>query len=55
VPRNSQLSDAARTMNARRKSRAGGRPRTAGPRCPCGEMTAKRAKARYHKCGRDAR
>lgn len=28
----------------------GGRPRKKGPRCPCGAMTAKRAKARSHKC-----
>src|SRR5579875_519578 len=27
-----------------------GRPRTKAPRCPCGAMTAKRAKARAHKC-----
>jgi len=44
------VSDAARAMNAARKTRAGGRPRSNAKRCPCGEMTAKRAKARAHKC-----
>ena len=29
----------------------GGRPRSDAPRCPCGAMTAKRAKARSHQCG----
>lgn len=28
----------------------GGRPKTSAKRCPCGAMTAKRAKARGHKC-----
>lgn len=28
----------------------GGRPRSRKKRCPCGEMTAKRARARGHKC-----
>ena len=28
----------------------GGRPRGETQRCPCGAMTAARAKARYHKC-----
>lgn len=28
----------------------GGRPRTKAPRCPCGAMTRKRAKARGHHC-----
>jgi hypothetical protein len=28
----------------------GGRPRSAGSRCSCGEMTVARAKARRHKC-----
>jgi|GEM_PF-5484327 len=28
----------------------GGRPRSRKKRCPCGEMTANRAKARGHKC-----
>jgi hypothetical protein len=28
----------------------GGRPRKRGPRCPCGAMTLKRAKARGHRC-----
>ena len=28
----------------------GGRPRSKGPRCPCGAMTLKRARARGHKC-----
>lgn len=29
---------------------AGGRPRSTAPRCPCGEMTLKRAQARGHTC-----
>lgn len=33
-----------------RVTRAGGRPRSKLGRCPCGLMTAKRAKARGHKC-----
>ena len=28
----------------------GGRPRGKAERCPCGEMTLKRATARKHKC-----
>lgn len=44
------LSSAARAMSAARKTRAGGRPRSNKARCPCGAMTAKRAKARAHKC-----
>lgn len=27
-----------------------GRPRSKGKRCPCGEMTATRARSRGHKC-----
>jgi hypothetical protein len=34
-------------LAARGKS---GRPRSRAKRCPCGEMTAKRAKARGHRC-----
>lgn len=34
----------------RRASRKGGRPRSDKPRCACGAMTAKRAKARGHHC-----
>ena len=44
----------AQEMAAARKTRNGGRnggrPRTRKARCPCGAMTAKRAKARCHKC-----
>jgi hypothetical protein len=40
----------ARAMNAARKTRGGGRPRSNKPRCACGAMTRKRAKARGHKC-----
>jgi hypothetical protein len=44
------LSEAARRMNAARKTRsgghAGGRPRSNAKRCPCGAMTLKRAQAR---------
>lgn len=35
-----------RDLNARRSTRAGGRPRSAGPRCRCKVMTLKRAQAR---------
>jgi hypothetical protein len=41
----------ARQMMAKRTpAQMGGRPRTKGPRCPCGAMTLKRARARAHKC-----
>jgi hypothetical protein len=48
MPRKSTiLSDAARAMNAARKTRGGGRPRTPNaPRCPCAIMTLARAQAR---------
>jgi len=42
--------DAARALQALRRSRKGGRPRSAAPRCPCGAMTAARAAARGHRC-----
>lgn len=32
------------------EQRKGGRPRKNVKRCPCGEMTLKRAEARAHKC-----
>lgn len=41
---------AAVALQALRKNRRGGRPRSADPRCACGAMTAKRAAARAHKC-----
>ncbi len=44
------LSEAARAMNRAGKVKAGGRPRSAKPRCPCGLMTKTRAEARRHKC-----
>ncbi len=44
------VSEAARAMNAARRTRGGGRPRSNAKRCPCGAMTAKCAKARSHKC-----
>jgi hypothetical protein len=49
------LSEAGRLMSqARRTFGAGtGRPRMAD-RCPCGEMTRKRALARAHKCTGEA-
>jgi hypothetical protein len=34
----------------RHNGRAGGRPRSDAPRCPCGAMTARRAETRRHKC-----
>lgn len=36
-------------------SQGGGRPRQTEARCPCGEMTLKRAKARTHKCVHEVR
>jgi hypothetical protein len=39
-------SQAARALQALRKNRAGGRPRSTKKRCPCGVMTLKRAQAR---------
>jgi hypothetical protein len=44
------LSEAARAMQAARKTRAGGRPQSSAPRCPCGAMTLARATSRKHKC-----
>lgn len=48
-----------RALQSLRKTKSGGhnggRPRSAGPRCACGKMTAKRAKARGHHCGESAR
>jgi len=41
------LSDAARRMNAARKTHGAGSGKRSGkPRCPCGAMTLKRARAR---------
>ena len=44
---------AAAELQALRRTRTGGRnggrPRTA-PRCPCGEMTLRRAEQRNHRC-----
>jgi hypothetical protein len=43
----------ARAMNAARKIHAGGRPQgtySDKPRCKCGAMTLKRARARGHRC-----
>ncbi|HJT87750.1 MAG TPA: hypothetical protein VJ732_07830 [Bryobacteraceae bacterium] len=42
----SLVSEAARAMNAARKTHAGGRPRSRAPRCKCGVMTLARAQAR---------
>lgn len=39
-------------QKAREAGMLGGRPRSDAKRCHCGEMTAKRAKARGHKCER---
>lgn len=48
----SSASAAACALQAARKTRAGGRPRSAAPRCQCGAMTAARAAARGHRCTR---
>ena len=48
--RKAMAAEAARLLSAMRKTHGGGRPRTEGPRCPCGEMTLRRAEARKHKC-----
>lgn len=40
----------AKAQAARENGLRGGRPRSTAPRCPCGEMTLQRAKARGHKC-----
>ncbi len=45
-----ELSAIRKAAAASRKIFAGGRPRSRKLRCPCGEMTAKRAAARKHKC-----
>jgi hypothetical protein len=39
-----------RRYSKRKTEHKGGRPLSDGPRCPCGEMTLARAKARGHKC-----
>lgn len=43
-------SDAARALQALRKVRKGGRPRTDAERCKCGRFTLRCAKARAHHC-----
>lgn len=50
--RQATLSDLARAMALKRDpaTQRGGRKRSAAERCPCGEMTLKRAVARGHKC-----
>jgi hypothetical protein len=54
IPDDVLKSERARRNSLRRQTfsggHEGGRPRSAGPRCPCGAMTAARAKARRHKC-----
>jgi len=40
----------AKVAAVRENGKLGGRPRSKAKRCPCGEMTLKRAKARAHKC-----
>jgi hypothetical protein len=49
-------SEAARVLQAARVTHGAGpgRPRSKAPRCPCGAMTRKRARARAHHCGRAA-
>lgn len=53
MPHNSRslISAAARAMQAKRKTFAGGRPRQDVPRCPCGRMTLKRAETRGREGG----
>lgn len=46
MSRKLSTSDAARALQAMRKTRAGGRPRSSAKRCPCEVMTLKRAQAR---------
>lgn len=50
IPAELLKSEAARLMNQARITKAGGRPMSRKKRCPCGLMTAARAKARAHKC-----
>lgn len=41
----------ARKMSQARKNHGAGSGRPQDPaRCPCGEMSVRRAKARYHRC-----
>lgn len=40
----------AKAAAARENGQLGGRPRSKAPRCQCGAMTLKRAKARGHRC-----
>jgi hypothetical protein len=43
----------AGVMLRREQGKLGGHPLSDKPRCPCGEMTEKRAKARAHYCTPD--
>lgn len=40
----------AKLAACRENAKRAGRPRSKAQRCPCGEMTLKRAKARGHRC-----
>lgn len=52
IPDSALVSEAGRLMRAARKpdSNKGGAPRSRKRRCPCGDMTLRRAIARGHKC-----
>lgn len=47
-----EKSELGRRLQSLRKTHGAGpgRPRSEAPRCQCGAMTLKRAKARGHKC-----
>lgn len=51
MPRSLTSAQARNLAKLRKTYGAGtGRPRSGKPRCQCGAMTAKRAKARFHHC-----
>jgi len=52
--RPSKVSLAARLLRSKVTHQGGGRPRSDAPRCPCGENTLKRAKARGFACCKKA-
>jgi hypothetical protein len=45
-----KVTEAARLLSSKVKHQRGGRKRSDAPRCPCGENTLKRAKARGFDC-----
>ena len=53
TPKNRQLLNAMGNALRLDAGIKGGVPKSPAPRCPCDEMTAYRAKVRYHHCTKD--